>query len=74
MEFWRKSRKSRKDKTRNLKIREIMNVQQSIIEVIDERQLRCFGHFNRKESDITPKMILEWNIVGSKIKGKPRKQ
>jgi hypothetical protein len=61
--------KSRKEKIRNLNIRYIMNV---IIQVIEERRLRWFGHFKRIRIIIIPKM--EWNAQGRGRKGKPRRQ
>ena len=40
-------RKSRKIKIRNLKIKEIMNIQHNIIVVVQERRLKWFGHLKR---------------------------
>jgi hypothetical protein len=48
MDFWRRSaRKSRKEKVRNGTIREIMEVGKNILEVIEEKRLRWFGHVKR---------------------------
>jgi hypothetical protein len=48
MDFWRRSfRKSRKEKFRNVTIREIMEVGKIILEVIEEKRLRWFGHVKR---------------------------
>jgi hypothetical protein len=45
MDFWRRSaRKSRKEKVRNGTIRAIMEVGKNILEVIEEKRLRWFGH------------------------------
>ena len=39
IDFWRRvAKKSRKEKIRNLEMKEIMNTQHRIIEVIEERQ------------------------------------
>jgi hypothetical protein len=48
MDFWRRSfRKSRQEKFRNVAIREIMEVGKNILEVIEEKRLRWFGHVKR---------------------------
>jgi hypothetical protein len=36
MEFWRSARKSRKEKVRNVTIREVMEVRKNILEVIEK--------------------------------------
>jgi hypothetical protein len=42
MDFWRRSaRKSRKETIRNVTIREVMEVRKNILEVIEEKRLRC---------------------------------
>ena len=63
-------KESRKEKIRNLIIREIMNVQYNIIEVIlvGVRRLRWFGNFKRMRSHRIPKMILVWNAEGRRKK------
>jgi hypothetical protein len=48
IDFWRRSaRKSRKEKVRNVAIREIMEVRKNILEVTEEKRLRWFGHVKR---------------------------
>ena len=60
MDYWcRAVRKSRMDKISNKRIREIMKVDKNILEVIEERKLRWFGHVTRMGEDGTPKMFLE---------------
>jgi hypothetical protein len=45
MNFWRRcARKSRKEKVRNVAIREVMEVGKNILELIEEKRLRWFGH------------------------------
>jgi hypothetical protein len=61
MEFWRRSaRKSRKEKVRNVTIREIMEVGKNILEEIEEKRLRWFGHVKRMLGNRLPRKILEW--------------
>ena len=46
--YWqRAARKSRMDKIRNQRIREMMKVDKNFLEVIEERKLRWFGHVNK---------------------------
>ena len=75
MDYWRRAaRKSRMDKVRNQRIREIMKVDKNILEVIEERKLRWFGHITRMGEDRIPKMILEWNAEGRRRRGKPQEK
>jgi hypothetical protein len=61
MDFWRRSaRKSRKEKVRNGTIREITEMRKNILEVIEEKRLRWFGHVMRMPGNRLPLKILEW--------------
>ena len=44
-------------------MREIAYVKHNIIEIIEERRLKCFGHLKRMRSNRIPN-ILEWNAEG----------
>jgi hypothetical protein len=45
MNFWRRcARKSRKEKVRNVAIREVMEVGKNILELIEEKRLQWFRH------------------------------
>jgi hypothetical protein len=58
--FWRRSaRKSRKEKVQNGTIRTIMEVGKNILEVIEEKWLRWFGHVKRMPGNRLPLTILE---------------
>jgi chromosome condensin MukBEF complex kleisin-like MukF subunit len=53
MDFWRRSaRKSRKEKVRNVTIREVMEVRKNILEVIEEKPLRWFRHVKRMPGNL----------------------
>jgi hypothetical protein len=59
MDFWRRSaRKSRKEKVRNVTIREVMEVRKNIFEVIEEKRLRWFGHVERMPGNRLPLKVL----------------
>jgi hypothetical protein len=59
MDFWRSTRKSRKEKVRNVTIREVMEVGKNILEVVEEKRLRWFGHVKRIPGNRLPLKILE---------------
>jgi hypothetical protein len=66
MDFWRRfTRKSRADKIRNGTITAIMEVGKNIFEVIEEKQLRWFGHVKRMPGNRLPQNILEWEPEGT---------
>jgi hypothetical protein len=61
MDFWGRSvRKSRKGKVRNGTTREIMEVGKNILEVVEEKRLRWFGHVKRMPGNRLALKILEW--------------
>jgi hypothetical protein len=58
MDFWRISAiKSRKVKVRNVTIREVMEVRKNILEVIEEKRLRWFGHVKRPGNRLPLKVL-----------------
>jgi hypothetical protein len=61
MDFWRRSaRKLRKEKVRNVTIREVMEVRKNVLEVTEEKRLRWFGHVKIMPGNRLPLKILEW--------------
>jgi hypothetical protein len=75
MDFWRRSaRKSRKEKVRNVTIREIMEVGKTILEVIEEKRLRWFGHGERMPGNRLPLKIVEWEPGGTRRRGRPKER
>jgi hypothetical protein len=60
MDFWRSATKSRKEKVRNVTIREVMEVGKNILEVIEEKRLRWFGHVKRMPGNRLLLKVLEW--------------
>jgi hypothetical protein len=75
MDFWRRSaRKSRKEKVRNVTIREVMEVGKNILEVIEEKRLRRFGHVKRMPGDRLPLKMLEWEPEGTRRRGRPKER
>jgi hypothetical protein len=75
LDFWRRSaRKSRKEKVRNVTIREIMEVGKNILEVTEEKRLRWFGHVKRMPGNRLPLKILEWEPEGTRRRGRPKER
>jgi hypothetical protein len=75
MDFWRRSaRKSRKEKVRNVTIREIMEVGKNILEVTEEKRLRWFGHVKRIPENRLPRKISEWEPEGTRRRGRPKER
>jgi hypothetical protein len=75
MDFWRRSaRKSRKEKVRNVTIREVMEVRKNILEVTEEKRLRWFGHVRRMPGNRLPLKIVEWEPEGKRRRGRPKKR
>jgi hypothetical protein len=73
MDFWGRSAiKSRKEKVRNGTIREIMEVGKNILEVVEEKRLRWFGHVKRMPGNRPPLKILEWEPEGTRRRGRPK--
>jgi hypothetical protein len=57
---------------RNATVREQLK-QESLIDGIETRMLRWYGHLVRMEEDRKPRQILEARIEGKRGRGKPRK-
>jgi hypothetical protein len=68
------SRKSRKEKVRNGTIREIMEAGKNILEAIEEKRLRCFGHVKRMPGNRLPLKVLEWEPEGTRRRGRPKER
>ncbi|XP_044745151.1 uncharacterized protein LOC123307015 [Coccinella septempunctata] len=74
MDFWRRSAgKSKMDKVRNETIRNIMQVERTIIDEIQRRQLIWYGHVERMCDERLPKMILKWTPPERRKRGRPKK-
>jgi hypothetical protein len=73
MDFWRRSaRISRKDTIRNTIIKQKMNVTRSILDDINTKQLKWYGHIQRMEEGRLPKQVMKWNPPGRRKRGRPK--
>lgn len=72
MDFWRRSaRISRLDHIRNDRIREIMKVEQTIIDTIEQKRLIWYGHLQRMDEDRWPKIVWQWVPQERRKRGRP---
>jgi hypothetical protein len=55
---------SRLDHVRNDRIKEIMDLDKTIIDRVEERQLVWYGHLQRMSEERWPKKIWEWTHQG----------
>jgi len=73
MDFWRRSaRISRKDKIRNIIIKQKMNVTRSLLEDIKTKQLQWYGHVQRMKERRLPKEVMKWRSPGRRKRGRPK--
>jgi hypothetical protein len=72
MDFWRRSaRISRKDKIRNIIIKQKINVVTSLSDDIKTKQLQWYGHVQRTEEERLPKDVMKWSPPGRRKRGRP---
>ena len=73
MEFWRRScQLTRMDKVRNTEIRARMGIDIDIIETIEVKRLKWYGHIQRMSEERWPKKICEWTPENRRKRGRPR--
>lgn len=68
----RGARISRLEKRRNEDVRRIMNMEESVIARIENRQLQWYGHVRRMDEGRWPNVLLQWSPAGRKKRGRPR--
>jgi len=72
MDFWRRSAGiSRRDRVRNDRVRQIMEVENDIVFDIMTKQLVWYGHVNRMTEERLPKKMLDWVPPGRRRRGRP---
>ena len=69
----RSSRISRKDKIRNVTIRQQTGLEETTIKEIKQKQLTWYGHVQRMAEGRLPKIILKWLTKQKRARGRPKK-
>jgi hypothetical protein len=73
MDFWRRSaRLSTKDKIRNTIIKQKMNATRSLLDDINTKQLKWYGHVQRMVEGRLPKQVMKWSPPGRRKRGRPK--
>ena len=74
MDYLRRSaRVSRLQRVRNEEIRNRMKATESVIQRVEKRGLRWFGHLLRMDDTRWPKRIFQWTPPGKNKRGRPRR-
>ncbi|KAF2882907.1 hypothetical protein ILUMI_23261 [Ignelater luminosus] len=68
----RSLRISRKNKVRNEIIKQQMGTEATISEVIENKQLNCFGHVSQIVEDRLRKQALQWQPAERPKRGRPK--
>ena len=71
----RSARKSRMERIKNERIKEIMGVKRKldIIDIIEQKRLQWYGHVKRMQEERIPKLIMDWIPQERRKRGRPRK-
>jgi hypothetical protein len=69
----RSSRISRKDRVRNVTIRQQIGLEDTIIKGIEQNQLTWYGHVQRLAEGRLPKIALKWIPKQKRARGRPKK-
>jgi hypothetical protein len=69
----RSSRISRKDRIRNVTVRQQIGLQETIFKEIEQNQLTWYGHVQRMAEERLPKIALKWIPKQKRARGRPKK-
>ena len=69
----RSSRISRKDRIRNITIRQQIGLEETIIKEIEQNQLTWYGQVQRMAEERLPKIALKWMPKQKRARGRPKK-
>jgi len=67
------SRISRKERIRNVTIRQQIGLEETIIKEIEQNQRTCYGHVQRMAEGRLPKTALQWMPKQKSVRGRPKK-
>jgi hypothetical protein len=67
------SRISRKERIKNVVIRQYIGLKETIIKDIEQNQLTWYGHIQRMAEGRLPKIALKWMPKQKTARGRPKK-
>jgi len=70
----RSSRISRKERTKNVTIRQQIGLEKTIVKEIEQNQLTWYGHVQRMVEGRLPKIALKWMPKRKRARGRPKKK
>lgn len=74
MDYLRRgARRSRRERVRNEEIRSIMDAHETVVERVEKRRLRWFGHVLRMNPERWPHRMYHWQPPGKRKRGRPRR-
>jgi len=69
----RSSKISRKERIKNITIRQQIGLEETIVKEIEQNQLTWYGHVQRMVEGRLPKIALKWMPKQKRERGRPRK-
>jgi hypothetical protein len=69
----RSSRISRKERIKNVTIRQQIELEETIVKEIEQNQLTWYGHVRRMAEGRLPKITLKWMPKQKRARGRPKK-
>jgi hypothetical protein len=73
MDALRSLRISRKERIRNVTIRQQIRLEETIIKEIEQNQLTWYGHVQKMAEERLPKIALKWMLKQKRAQGRPKK-
>ena len=64
---------SRKERIRNVTIRQQIEIEETIVKEIEQNQLTWYGHVQRMAEGRLPKIALKWMPKQKRARGRPKK-
>jgi len=69
----RSSRISRKERIKNVTIRQQIGLEETVVKEIEQNQLTWYGHVQRMVEERLPKIALKWMPKQKRARGRPKK-
>ena len=65
---------TRRNRVRNTEIRRELKVETDVVQIIQRRRLRYFGHITRMSGERLPAIAFSGNVHGLRKRGRPKKR